>query len=152
MAPGGVRARPGSCAEGGRVLKFAQPPPPPFYAVAFTFRLRDDADLQAYEAAGVELKALAEQRPDFYGEEAVRVDGGLSITISYWRDLEALADWRRHPRHAEIMARGVAEWYQSYELRVARVERVSSFEAPRCVPVGDLPQLPVAAGQLNADE
>lgn len=111
-------------------MKFAQPPTPPFYAVAFTFRLRADADLEAYGAAAAELTALAEKRPDFFGEEAVRIDGGLSITISYWRDLEAIAAWRRHPRHAEIMARGVAEWYQRYEVRVARVERVSSFEAP----------------------
>ncbi|MGD8494855.1 MAG: antibiotic biosynthesis monooxygenase [Gemmatimonadales bacterium] len=113
---------------------FAYPPPPPFYAVTFTFQLRRDADVEAYEAAAAELRALAEQRPDFFGEEAVRVDGHLSITISYWRDLEAIAAWRRHPRHAEIRARGVAEWYESYELRVARVERVSSFESPRTAP------------------
>lgn len=110
---------------------FAHPPPPPFYAVMFTFRLRHDADVEAYRAAGAELSALAEQRPGFYGEEAVRVDGNLSITISYWRDLEAIAEWRRHPRHAEIRAHGIAEWYERYELRVARVERVSSFKSPQ---------------------
>lgn len=111
-------------------MRYAQPPPPPFYAVAFSFRLREDADVEAYRTAGIELTALAEQREGFFGEEAARVEGGMSITISFWRDLEAISAWRRHPRHTELMARGLGEWYESYEVRVARVERVSSFEHP----------------------
>jgi len=39
------------------------------------------------------------------------------------RSEEAIALWRDHPEHLDAKARGRSEWYERYELRVAKVER-----------------------------
>jgi len=43
--------------------------------------------------------------------------------VSYWRDEAAILAWRRQAEHVETRARGRADWYERYELRVAKVER-----------------------------
>ncbi|MGW4482885.1 hypothetical protein ACWEOE_03505 [Amycolatopsis sp. NPDC004368] len=43
-------------------------------------------------------------------------------------DEEAIAGWRRNPAHTESRRRGRAEWYEEFDVRVARVERSYGFE------------------------
>ncbi len=66
---------------------------------------------------------LASGQPGFLGVESARDGGGFGITVSYWRDLEAIAAWRRHAEHRVAQERGRSSWYAHYELRVAQVER-----------------------------
>ena len=63
------------------------------------------------------------------GIESVRAPDGTGITVSYWRDDDAVARWREHPDHLETQARGRTEWYEWYELRVARVGRARSWRS-----------------------
>jgi heme-degrading monooxygenase HmoA len=48
---------------------------------------------------------------------------GHFVSISFWRDEEALRRWRNQPRHREAQARGRSEIFESYRLRVASVIR-----------------------------
>ena len=66
---------------------------------------------------------LASAMPGFLGIESVRDDAGFGITVSYWRDEASIKAWRTHSEHVLAQERGKRDWYQHYELRVARVER-----------------------------
>ena len=96
-------------------------PEPPYYAVIFS-SLRTAGE-QGYGAMAERMVELARAQPGFLGVESVRDAAGLGITVSYWRDEESIAAWKRHAEHLVAQARGKRVWYEAYELRVARVER-----------------------------
>ncbi|HEU0152298.1 MAG TPA: antibiotic biosynthesis monooxygenase [Arenimonas sp.] len=101
---------------------FASTPPPPYFAVIFTNQRADGGDA-AYVATADRMVELAAAQPGFLGVESVRGADGLGITVSYWRDEAAIQAWRRHGEHTLARERGRNEWYQHFELRVAKVER-----------------------------
>jgi heme-degrading monooxygenase HmoA len=100
---------------------FARTPEPPYYAVIFTSQ-RTPGD-QGYGDMAERMVALAAQQPGFLGVESVRDAEGVGITVSYWSSLEAITAWRNNAEHAHARALGRSQWYQGFELRVARVER-----------------------------
>jgi heme-degrading monooxygenase HmoA len=102
----------------------AHTPEPPYYAVIFTSQ-RTEGD-KGYGAMADRMVALAAQQPGFLGVESVRDAAGLGITVSYWRDEDAIASWQRHAEHLVAQRVGRERWYAGFELRVARVERVRS--------------------------
>ncbi|MGK4006023.1 antibiotic biosynthesis monooxygenase [Sorangium sp. So ce1036] len=102
---------------------------PPYYAVIFTSR-RTPGD-GGYDAMGERMEALAREQPGYLGIESVRAADGHGITVSYWRDLESIRAWRRHEEHRAAQARGRADWYEAYEVRVCRVEREHGFDRQR---------------------
>lgn len=104
----------------------ASTPEPPYVAVIFTNQRTSGGD-EAYRAAAERMEQLAADVPGYLGIESVRAADGAGITISYWSDEEAVARWRDHPEHVETRARGRADWYEWYELRVAHVERARSW-------------------------
>lgn len=69
---------------------------------------------------------LAEQQPGYLGMESVR-EGAVGITVSYWDSVDAIDAWRKHVEHREAQRLGRDQWYEAYEVRVARVERALSF-------------------------
>lgn len=101
---------------------FARLPTPPYYAVIFSSR-RSAGDDAGYAAAAQRMVELAAQRPGFLGVEAIRGGDGFGITVSYWKDEDSIADWKRQAEHAATRAFGREHWYDHYELRVAKVER-----------------------------
>lgn len=48
---------------------------------------------------------------------------GKFVSISFWRDEEAVRKWRNVPLHREAQARGRAGIFKEYRLRVATVMR-----------------------------
>ena len=64
---------------------------------------------------------LAAQQPGYLGVESARED--LGITISYWRDLESIKQWKANAEHLEAQKNGRHRWYSSYQTRIALVER-----------------------------
>lgn len=66
---------------------------------------------------------LASTQPGFLGVDSARGDDGLAITVSYRESEESIAEWKQHVEHIEAQRRGMAEWYDHYEVRIARVER-----------------------------
>ena len=66
---------------------------------------------------------LAADQPGFLGIERARGEDGLGIAVSYWASEEAIANWKKDMDHREAQRRGMKDWYERYEVRVARVER-----------------------------
>ncbi|MGA4849906.1 antibiotic biosynthesis monooxygenase family protein [Streptomyces sp. G5(2025)] len=102
---------------------------PPYYAAVFT-SVRgedDDGDGTAYGETGDRLDELVAAVPGFLGMESARTPGGLGITVGYFRDEEAIKAWRSDPEHRVAQRRGRAEWYESYVVHVAKVERSHGF-------------------------
>ncbi len=100
---------------------FASTPKPPYYAVVFTSQRRGDDP--SYGATADRMVELAAMQPGYLGVESVRDAGGLGITVSYWQDEASIQAWRRHAEHTLARERGRTEWYEHFELRVAKVER-----------------------------
>lgn len=100
---------------------FANTPEPPYLAVIFTSRL-GHADT-GYAAMAAEMEALAAKQPGYLGIESARGADRIGITVSYWRDEEAVHAWKAVARHRAAQAAGRTRWYEHFEVRVARVER-----------------------------
>jgi heme-degrading monooxygenase HmoA len=107
-------------------MTFAPTPLPPYYAVIFTSQ-RTEGD-NGYGEMAKAMVNLASQQPGFLGIESARED--LGITVSYWESLEAIAAWKQVYDHLTAQRRGRADWYQTYKVRICRVERDYSFEKP----------------------
>lgn len=105
--------------------KIARTPEPPYYAVIFTSL--QTGDLEGYDEAAARMEALAASMPGYLGFEAAR--DGLGVTVSYWRDLESIAAWKREAEHLAVQGEGRRRWYSGYATRIARVERDYAFEA-----------------------
>lgn len=102
-------------------MSLAETPSPPYYAVIFTSR-RTDADGEGYEATAARMMELAAQQPGFLGLESARDADGVGITVSYWVSLDAVHAWGRDAEHLVAQAGGRQRWYETYSLRIARVE------------------------------
>ncbi len=73
------------------------------------------------------MEQLAEQQDGFLGTENARAEDGLSITLSYWRDEEAVRNWKRNVEHLAAQKMGREKWYQAFSLRVSTVTRAYDF-------------------------
>ncbi|MES9996144.1 antibiotic biosynthesis monooxygenase [Desulfovibrio aminophilus] len=104
-------------------------PDPPYYAVVFTSLLSGVEE--GYAEMAEELLRLASEQPGFLGAESAREADGTGITVSYWESLEAIENWRDHPRHQVAQAMGGKLWYEAFATRVCRVERHGRFKPPR---------------------
>ena len=101
----------------------AQTPEPPYYAVIFTSRRVAD-DGRAYAAMAARMADLGATYDGFLGIESARGADGLGITVSYWHDEAAIAAWKGDAEHQGAQRAGKQAWYEEYEVRVAKVERV----------------------------
>lgn len=104
-------------------MSITQTPAPPYYAVIFTSqRTKED---QGYNSMAEKVLELAGQQDGFIGAESVRNGAGLGITVSYWRSLEAIEQFRNNSLHAAAQKEGRNCWYSEFGLRVCKVERES---------------------------
>lgn len=101
---------------------FAQLPDPPYYAVIFSSR-RNGQDESGYAQTADRLFARVQQQPGFLGAESTRGADGFGITVAYFDSETSIRAWRDHDEHAAARARGRSDWYEHFELRIARVER-----------------------------
>lgn len=98
---------------------------PPYYVAVFsTVRTREQ---DGYRETNARMEELVRGVPGFLGMDHAQTPGGLGITVGYFRDADALAEWRRDAEHRAAQERGRAEWYESYTLHVAKVERSHGF-------------------------
>lgn len=105
----------------------AATPQTPYYAVIFTSQ-RTGAD-DGYDAMARRMVELASQQPGFLGIESVRGADGMGITVSYWENEAAIAQWKAQGEHRVAQAWGKATWYGRYQLRVCKVEREYGFQS-----------------------
>ncbi len=103
----------------------APTPEPPYYAVIFT-SLRTEME-NGYGDTAARMLELAAEQSGFLGVESVRGADGLGITVSYWQTPEAISAWKAVAEHRAAQEGGRRDWYASYQVRIARVERSYGF-------------------------
>ncbi len=104
--------------------EIGETPKPPYYAVIFT-SLRTAGD-NGYAEMSQKMDELAKLQKGYLGIESAREN--LGITVSYWESLEAIRAWHAHAEHELAQQKGYQIWYQSFKVRICRVERDYSFE------------------------
>ncbi|MCL7983603.1 MAG: antibiotic biosynthesis monooxygenase [marine benthic group bacterium] len=102
--------------------------PDGYYAVIFTSQ-RANAD-PSYEEMAVRMAELARTQPGFLGMQSARGPEGAGITVSYWKTEAAIGAWKENAEHLLAQERGRKDWYSSYEVRIARVERAYGMRQP----------------------
>lgn len=110
----------------------APTPAPPYYAVIFT-SLRTAGD-DGYNAMSERMLELAALQPGYLGVESARE--GVGITVSYWRDLDSIRQWKAQSEHAEAQALGHQKWYSAFKTRIAKVERDDEMDRSEAVEPG----------------
>lgn len=103
---------------------FATTPKPPYYAVIFSSTMKNNEP--GYEKMADLMLTLASQSDGFLGVESAREQ--LGITVSYWRDLTAIKDWKANTDHQLAQQQGKALWYSHYVTRICKVEREYKME------------------------
>jgi heme-degrading monooxygenase HmoA len=103
----------------------AKTPKPPYFVAIFTSLKSPDDD--GYQAMSARMVELAQAQPGYLGVESLRNEDGFGITVSYWETLEFLQAWKQEAEHQEAQRLGRERWYESYALRIARVERQVIF-------------------------
>ncbi len=69
---------------------------------------------------------LAKEQSGYLGIESAREE--LGITISYWKDLQSIRRWHENSEHKLAQMKGYKTWYQSFTVRICRVEKEYGFE------------------------
>jgi heme-degrading monooxygenase HmoA len=79
----------------------------------------------AYLAMAAEMRPLVEQIDGFVSVERFEslTTPGKLLSVSFFRDEEALANWRRLTRHRAAQTAGRETMFSDYRLRVAHVLR-----------------------------
>ncbi|WP_019602123.1 antibiotic biosynthesis monooxygenase family protein [Teredinibacter turnerae] len=103
--------------------QIARTPSPPYYAVIFT-SLRTSLE-SGYDDMAKRMVELALAQPGCLGVESVREQ--LGITVSYWRSLEDIKNWKENAEHRIAQQYGREQWYSQFKTRIALVERDYSF-------------------------
>lgn len=98
-------------------------PATPYYAVIFSSRRNEAVDGDGYAAAAERMLELAARQDGFLGVESARSSDGFGITVSYWRDEASITRWKADAEHLAAQRQGREVWYESFRLRVAKVER-----------------------------
>lgn len=104
---------------------FAKTPEPPYYAVIFT-SFRNENEKMEYAEMAIQMVDLAKDQEGFLGMETARNE--IGITISYWKDLESIKNWKNNSEHQLAQINGRKIWYDQYFVRIAKVERQYGFE------------------------
>jgi heme-degrading monooxygenase HmoA len=102
----------------------AKTPNPPYYAVIFS-NLRTEIQ-SGYAETAEEMVRLASGQKGYLGHESVR--DGLGITISYWKTLEDIKNWKQVSDHLAAQHLGREQWYKAYKTRICLVKQDYEFE------------------------
>jgi len=103
-------------------------PEPPYYAVIFASK-RDAQPDDGYAEMAERMFERAAQQPGFLGYDTAGSDD-LAMTVSYWTTESAIAAWKADMEHLVAQRNGRQRWYESFEMRIAHVERAYSFTRP----------------------
>ena len=92
-------------------------------AVVFTSRRTPTHD-EEYAAMAARMDALVRDQPGFIRMSSVRdPQTREGITVAWFEDDESVRAWKAHVEHAEAQRRGVADFYEEYQVTVATVDR-----------------------------
>ena len=105
--------------------------------IAVIFEARPNTDqLQRYFDLAAELRPLLAELEGFISIERFQSlsEPGKVLSLSFWRDEEAIQRWRRLEEHRQAQSEGRAQVFEDYRLRIAHVLRdyslIERSEAP----------------------
>lgn len=107
-------------------MSIATTPKPPYVAVIFSNE-RNEGDDAAYAQTADDMVSLAAKQEGYLGIESVRGEDGFGVTISYWRDEDAIVKWKKNADHITAQKAGQKSWYRAYKTRVSTVTRDYGF-------------------------
>ena len=95
------------------------------YAVIFEVQPKTELAAQYYFDLAAELRAELEEIDGFISVERFSSlsDKEKFLSISLWRDEEALKQWRGHHLHRKAQQKGRGEIFKNYRIIVAKVIR-----------------------------
>jgi len=96
----------------------------PYYAVIFTST--QTKQTEGYNEMAQKMEALAKQEEGFISIDSVREEVG--ITVSYWKNLDAIKKWKKNSEHLLAQKKGRQNWYSWYNVRICRVEHEYEFK------------------------
>ncbi len=77
---------------------------PPYYVAVFTtVRTQDQS---GYSETSARMEDLVKDVPGYLGMDHAQTPGGLGITVGYFRDADALTEWRTNAEHRAAQKRG----------------------------------------------
>ena len=92
-------------------------------AVVFTSRRTATHD-EEYAAMAARMDELVRDQPGFLRMSSVRDPRTREgITVAWFADEESVRAWKSHVEHLEAQRRGVADFYEEYQVTVATVDR-----------------------------
>lgn len=93
-------------------------------AVIFEVHLKPGSE-QRYLDIAADLRPQLEQIDGFISVERFQslTDEGKILSLSFFRDEEAIAEWRKMQSHRSAQEKGRASVFENYRLRVANVMR-----------------------------
>lgn len=95
----------------------------PYYVVIFTSTQTDDTE--GYSEMAEKMETLARHQEGFIGIESAR--NTIGITVSYWKSLEAIKNWKANTEHLLAQQKGREQWYNWYNVKICKVEREYEF-------------------------
>ena len=108
------------------------------HVVIFEVQPKAGSGYQGYLDVAAALKPELEKIDGFISVErfASLTTEGKILSLSTWRDEEAVQRWRTHLQHRKAQARGRNELFDDYRIRVAQVVRDYGMFERAQVPVG----------------
>lgn len=100
-------------------------PQPPYYAIIFT-SVRNEGD-KGYSQMSEKMVEMVKNSPGYLGHESVRNE--IGITVSYWRNLEDIKNWKNNNSHMIAQKKGKEKWYDCYKVRICKVESDYEFDS-----------------------
>lgn len=99
-------------------------PEPPYYAVIFSSE--KSSFLDGFEEMDRKTLEVAKEISGFLGFETAG-NGKENIFISYWKSMESLEEWKKHPLHLAAKQKGTQLWYTRYLSQICLVEKSHLF-------------------------
>ena len=100
-------------------------PAPPYFANIFNYYLGDDLD--GYKEMDEITLGLVHDIDGFLGWESHKSEGRGSF-ISYWKDKDAIDNWRKNSIHLKAKMEGMNRWYKYYHSMLVKVESARFHE------------------------
>jgi heme-degrading monooxygenase HmoA len=94
------------------------------YAVIFEVEPRPGRE-QDYLALAAELRPALETIDGFISVERFQslAKPGRLVSLSFWRDADAVRRWREHAQHHAVQLQGRGAIFADYRISVAAIER-----------------------------
>jgi len=80
---------------------------------------------KGYSKMAEQMEILAKKQSGYIGIESAKET--IGITISYWKSLDAIKNWKENSAHLFAQEKGKTDWYSWYKVRICKVEREYEF-------------------------